>query len=92
MNLNKLFQVYGKIPRADNEFSSSAMAAIDRGPTFHLDVGSSRIVQQRVEVIVYSSVGVERSFLRTPEMRFWLTRRARLAAVGRVGLRGISTC
>ena len=38
-----------------------------------------------------SSAGVERSFLRTPEMRFLLMRRSRLAAVGRVGLRGILT-
>src|SRR6266566_10017850 len=42
--------------------------------------------------IVYSSAGVERSFLRKPETRFSLMRRVRLAAVGRVGLRGISTC
>lgn len=40
----------------------------------------------------YSSAGVERSFLRKPETRFSLMRRARLAAVGRVGLRGVSTC
>lgn len=40
----------------------------------------------------YSSAGVDRSFLRKPETRFSLMRRTRLAAVGRVGLRGISTC
>ncbi len=40
----------------------------------------------------YASGGVERSFLRTLETRFSLRRRSRLAAVGRVGVRGSSTC
>ncbi len=39
----------------------------------------------------HSSAGAERSFLRRPETRLALTRRSRLAAVGRVGLRGVST-